>query len=182
MEVSVSWLKLKIWKDNYFYISFSQYVWLRWIMESRNWTKLYSLQQFVIYLEVVSSSTFYTVLHLHMTCQHSRVPSLQLELLTYFLDKLIVFKSKETSLRLTTIEFLKYLVLAILTSVENVGIQFLLKNFFTFSLEVSLIVALTVGYCAKFFLDRKYVFGKTKQSWFTISYIYSQPIIINLVK
>ena len=81
-------------------------------------------------------------------------------IIKYFLDKLIVFKSKETSLRLTTIEFLKYLVLAILTSVENVGIQFLLKNFFTFSLEVSLIVALTVGYCTKFFLDRKYVFGK----------------------
>jgi len=81
-------------------------------------------------------------------------------IIKYFLDKIIVFKSKENSLRKTTKEFLKYLVLAILTSIENVGIQFLLGNFLNFSVEVSIIVALTVGYSTKFFLDRKYVFGK----------------------
>jgi len=79
-------------------------------------------------------------------------------IIKFFLDKMIVFKSKEIPLRKTNKEFLKYFVLAILTTVENVGIQFLLRNFLNFSLEISFVVALTIGYSTKFFLDRKYVF------------------------
>lgn len=82
-------------------------------------------------------------------------------IIKYFLDKLIVFKSKEISLRKATKEFLKYFVFAILTSIENIGIQFLLRNFLNSSIEISIFLALTIGYSTKFFLDRKYVFRNT---------------------
>ena len=82
-------------------------------------------------------------------------------IIKFFLDKLIVFKSKGIPLRNTTKEFLKYFVFAILTSIENIGIQFLLRNFLNSSLEISIFLALTIGYSTKFFLDRKYVFRNT---------------------
>lgn len=79
-------------------------------------------------------------------------------IIKFFLDKFIVFKKTESELKQTSIEFMKYLGFAILTTIENVGIQFLFRNFLNTSLEISFIVALSIGYLTKFFLDRKYVF------------------------
>jgi len=85
-------------------------------------------------------------------------------IIKFFLDKLIVFKSKDIPIQKTTKEFSIYLVLAILTTIESVGIQFLLRNLLNASLETSFIVALTIGYSTKFFLDRKYVFKNTSSN------------------
>ena len=82
-------------------------------------------------------------------------------IIKFFLDKFIVFKSKGIPLKKSTKEFLKYFVFAILTTIENIGIQFILRNFLNFSLEISIVLALTIGYSTKFFLDRKYVFRNT---------------------
>ncbi len=79
-------------------------------------------------------------------------------LVKYILDKFIVFQKKEIKLKETSFEFLKYFLFAILTTLENIGIQFLLTNFIQTPLEVSIVVALSVGYITKFFLDRKFVF------------------------
>ena len=79
-------------------------------------------------------------------------------ILKFFLDKYIVFKRGGTELKETSVEFIKYLGFAILTTIENIGIQFLLTNFLNSPLELSFIVALSIGYLTKFFLDRKYVF------------------------
>lgn len=79
-------------------------------------------------------------------------------IIKFFLDKFIVFKKTEKELKQTSIEFLKYFGFAILTTIENIGIQFLLTNFLNTPLEISFIVALTIGYLTKYFLDRKYVF------------------------
>ena len=81
-------------------------------------------------------------------------------IIKFFLDKYIVFKKSNLKLKETSQEFLKYFGFAILTTIENVGIQFLLTNFFYTPLEVSFIVALSIGYITKFFLDKKYVFTK----------------------
>jgi len=78
----------------------------------------------------------------------------------FFLDKYIVFEKKGGKLKDTSQEFLKYFGLAILTTIENIGIQFIMTNFLGTSLEISLIVALSIGYATKFLLDRKYVFNK----------------------
>ncbi|MHA2007871.1 MAG: GtrA family protein [Promethearchaeota archaeon] len=79
-------------------------------------------------------------------------------IIKFFLDKFIVFKNTQRRLKETSVEFLKYLGFAILTTIENIGIQFLLTNFMNTPLEISFIVALSIGYLSKFFLDRKYVF------------------------
>ena len=81
-------------------------------------------------------------------------------IIKFFLDKYIVFKKSSLKLKETSQEFLKYFGFAILTTIENIGIQFLLTNFFYTPLEVSFIVALSIGYITKFFLDKKYVFTK----------------------
>jgi putative flippase GtrA len=81
-------------------------------------------------------------------------------LIKFFLDKLIVFQKKEIKLKATSKEFLKYFIFAIFTTIENVGIQFIITNFFKAPLIISVIVALSIGYLTKFFLDRKYVFKK----------------------
>jgi len=81
-------------------------------------------------------------------------------IIKFFLDKYIVFKKSNLKLKETSQEFLKYFGFAILTTIENVSIQFLLTNFFYTPLEVSFIVALSIGYITKFFLDKKYVFTK----------------------
>jgi putative flippase GtrA len=78
----------------------------------------------------------------------------------FFLDKYIVFQNKASDLKGTSEEFLKYFGFAILTTIENIGIQFILTNFLNNPLEISLIIALTIGYSTKFLLDRKYVFVK----------------------
>jgi len=79
-------------------------------------------------------------------------------LIKFFLDKYIVFKRRGSKLKETSKEFIKYFFFAILTTLENIGIQFLLTNFGKTPLELSFIIALAIGYITKFFLDRKYVF------------------------
>ena len=81
-------------------------------------------------------------------------------LVKFFLDKYIVFKKSSLKLKETSQEFLKYFGFAILTTIENIGIQFLLTNFLYAPLEISFIIALSIGYITKFFLDKKYVFTK----------------------
>jgi putative flippase GtrA len=79
-------------------------------------------------------------------------------IIKFFLDKFFVFKKTQKKLKETSVEFLKYFGFAILTTIENIGIQFLLTNFINTPLEISFIIALSIGYLTKFFLDRKYVF------------------------
>lgn len=80
----------------------------------------------------------------------------------FILDKFVVFEKKEVDVKETSKEFSLYFVFAIVTTLENIGIQFLLSNFLNTPLIVSMIVALTIGYITKFFLDRKYVFKAQK--------------------
>jgi putative flippase GtrA len=84
-------------------------------------------------------------------------------IIKFFLDKYIVFKKTGTELKETSIEFIKYFGFAILTTIENIGIQFLLTNFLKTPLEISFIIALTIGYLTKFFLDKRYVFNIAEQ-------------------
>jgi len=81
----------------------------------------------------------------------------------FFLDKFIVFKSSESSVKDTSKEFVKYFGFAVLTTIENIGIQFIMTNFFKTPLEVSFVFALSVGYLTKFFLDKRYVFILNKK-------------------
>jgi putative flippase GtrA len=78
----------------------------------------------------------------------------------FFLDKYIVFKKKGSQLKETSIEFVKYFLFAVLTTIENIGIQFILTNFLGSPLEISFVIALSIGYITKFFLDKKYVFNR----------------------
>jgi len=78
----------------------------------------------------------------------------------FILDKFLVFKRTSMEIKEASEEFFKYFVFAIITTIENIGIQFLLTNFVGTPLEISMIVALTLGYLTKFVLDRKYVFNK----------------------
>ncbi|MHA2289350.1 MAG: GtrA family protein, partial [Promethearchaeota archaeon] len=64
----------------------------------------------------------------------------------FFLDKYIVFKKSSLKIKETSQEFLKYFGFAILTTIENIGIQFLLTNFFHTPIEISVIIALSIGY------------------------------------
>ena len=79
-------------------------------------------------------------------------------IIKFFLDKYIVFKQTGTKLKETSLEFLKYFGFAILTTIENIGLQFLLTNYFNAPLELSFIIALSIGYLTKFFIDKKFVF------------------------
>ena len=79
-------------------------------------------------------------------------------IIKFILDKLIVFE-KKGNLKQAAGEFSLYFIFAILTTIENVGIQFLLSNFLFTPYWLSLFVALTIGYITKFFLDKKYVFN-----------------------
>jgi putative flippase GtrA len=77
----------------------------------------------------------------------------------FVLDKFIVFEKKSTDFKQTGNEFVKYFFFAILTTILNIGIQFILR-FFTPEawITIRIIIALTIGYIVKFLLDRKYVF------------------------
>ena len=79
-------------------------------------------------------------------------------IIKFILDKLIVFE-KKGNLKQAAGEFSLYFIFAILTTVENVAIQFLLSNFLFTPYWLSLFIALTIGYITKFFLDKKYVFN-----------------------
>ncbi len=78
----------------------------------------------------------------------------------FFLDKYLVFKKTSIKIKETSQEFLKYFGFAILTTIENIGIQFILTNIFGAPIEIGILIALSIGYVTKFFLDRKYVFTK----------------------
>ena len=80
-------------------------------------------------------------------------------IIKFFLDKYIVFQKKNTEIKETSREFVKYFLFAILTTIENIGIQFIFTNYLGTPLEIGFIVALSIGYITKFFLDRKYVFS-----------------------
>ena len=80
-------------------------------------------------------------------------------IIKFFLDKFIVFQKAGTELKETSIEFVKYFGFAILTTILNIGIQFLLTNLLSTPLEISFIIALSIGYLTKFFLDKRYVFN-----------------------
>ena len=81
-------------------------------------------------------------------------------IIKFFLDKYIVFKKSSLKIKETSQEFFKYFGFAILTTILNIGIQFFLTNIFNTPLEISFVVALSIGYITKFFLDKKYVFTK----------------------
>ncbi len=81
-------------------------------------------------------------------------------IIKFFLDKFIVFKKQHFKIKETSKEFAKYFGFAILTTIENIGIQFIMTNFIKTPLEISFLVALSIGYLTKFFLDKKYVFQK----------------------
>lgn len=76
----------------------------------------------------------------------------------FILDKFVVFKKNETDLKETSEEFLKYFGFAIITTIINIGIQFLFTNFVGTPLEISMVIALGIGYTIKFIFDRKFVF------------------------
>ncbi|MHA1805351.1 MAG: GtrA family protein [Promethearchaeota archaeon] len=76
----------------------------------------------------------------------------------FMLDKFVVFKRIEINLRQISREFMKYFFFALITTAENIGIQFLMTNFLHTPLELSMGVALAIGYTTKFFFDRTYVF------------------------
>ena len=79
-------------------------------------------------------------------------------IIKFLLDKFIVFKKEHISIEKTSKEFLCYFGFAILTTLENIGIQFILGIIFGGSMTYRIIIALICGYCTKFFLDRKYCF------------------------
>ncbi len=81
-------------------------------------------------------------------------------IIKFFLDKYIVFKKSSLKMKETSQEFFKYFGFAILTTILNIGIQFILTNVFNAPLEISFVIALSIGYITKFFLDKKYVFIK----------------------
>ncbi len=81
----------------------------------------------------------------------------------FILDKLIVFQKKHISKEETKKEFMIYLGLAIITTIENLFIQLLLGLITSLSLNLRIIIALTCGYSTKFILDRKYCFKEEGQ-------------------
>ena len=76
----------------------------------------------------------------------------------FLLDKFIVFKKKHISFEKTSKEFLCYFGFAILTTLENIGIQFILGIIFGGPMTYRIIIALICEYVTKFFLDRKFCF------------------------
>ena len=76
----------------------------------------------------------------------------------FLLDKFIVFKKEHISFEKTGKEFLCYFGFALLTTLENIGIQFILGIAFGGPMTYRIIIALICGYITKFFLDRKFCF------------------------
>ncbi len=81
----------------------------------------------------------------------------------FFLDKFFVFRSTGTSKTQTRNQFFIYLSMAILTTLENLGIQLLLGVITPWNLNIRIIIALTCGYTTKFFLDRRFSFQKRRE-------------------
>lgn len=79
-------------------------------------------------------------------------------LLKFILDKFFVFKKTHTDKTQTQKEFIIYFLFAILTTLENLAIQFVLGLITPLNLNIRIIIALIFGYGTKFVLDRKYSF------------------------
>ena len=84
-------------------------------------------------------------------------------ILKFVLDKYIVFNKREKNLKQTSKEFSLYFIFAILTTLENIGIQFIMSNFIGTDYWISLLIALTTGYITKYFLDKYFVFKTRSQ-------------------
>ena len=78
--------------------------------------------------------------------------------LKFFLDKFVVFHRNSTHFKEMGRQFGLYFIFAILTTGENLLIQFLLGIWTNWILNVRIIIALTFGYVTKFLLDRYYSF------------------------
>jgi putative flippase GtrA len=85
-------------------------------------------------------------------------------IIKFVLDKLIVFQETFSGTKDTRRQFLIYLGLAVITTVENIGIQFILGILTPWTLSLRIIIALVCGYLTKFFLDRKFCFIDTTET------------------
>lgn len=83
-------------------------------------------------------------------------------LIKFFLDKFLVFRKKSLEFNQTSREFGLYFVFAIFTTLENLGIQFILGILTPLGLNLRIFIALTCGYATKFVLDKKYSFSTRK--------------------
>ena len=81
----------------------------------------------------------------------------------FLLDKVFVFKTKG-KIKGTSEEFVKYLLLSILATVYNIGVQFILSNFFGVPMLLSALISLSTGYILRFPLDYKFTFSKYKKN------------------
>ena len=76
----------------------------------------------------------------------------------FFLDKYVVFKDKRSNVEYVGKQFSIYLILAIITTLENLGIQFILHVITNLELNLRIAIALTCGYITKYILDKIYCF------------------------
>ena len=81
----------------------------------------------------------------------------------FLLDKLFVFKTKG-KIKGTSEEFAKYLFLSVLATLYNIGVQFILSNFFGVPMLISALISLSTGYLLRFPLDYKFTFSKYKEN------------------
>jgi putative flippase GtrA len=76
----------------------------------------------------------------------------------FILDKFFTFEKKSVDVKEMSREFTIYFGFAILTTIENLAIQTVLDLINVSLIYVWIIIALSIGYITKFFLDRKYCF------------------------
>jgi putative flippase GtrA len=81
----------------------------------------------------------------------------------FLLDKVFVFKTKG-KIKGTSEEFAKYLFLSVLATIYNIGVQFILSNFFGVPMLISALISLSTGYLLRFPLDYKFTFSKYKEN------------------
>ncbi|MCF2141427.1 MAG: GtrA family protein [Candidatus Lokiarchaeota archaeon] len=81
-------------------------------------------------------------------------------IIKFFLDKFFVFQQRSNQLKETGKQFTLYFLFAIVTTLENLLIQFLLGIWTNISLDFRIIIALACGYSTKFILDKKFSFKK----------------------
>ncbi|WP_457559288.1 GtrA family protein [Candidatus Harpocratesius sp.] len=85
-------------------------------------------------------------------------------IIKFFLDKFFVFQQRSNPLKETGKQFTLYFLFAIITTLENLLIQFLLGIWTSISLDFRIIIALTCGYSTKFILDKKFSFKEREHS------------------
>ncbi len=79
-------------------------------------------------------------------------------IIKFLLDKFIVFRKKELELKETAKQFSLSLIFSIITTFENVIVDYLIFEFIIPNYIISTFIALTIGYLMKFLLDSKYTF------------------------